>query len=134
MLNNAGAAQEIGEQTDGGDNLEGGADPNSPSNVDPSATLGLAGDEPGPLERQQAEGGDEACSAPVEASSSSARPSATVTGCEHQEETTRHELLTGGLVVAVSGHWRAAEQQFEGTARRVRNQNLSTVVVHSAVR
>lgn len=31
-------------------------------------------------------------------------------------------LLTGGLAVALSGHWRAAEAQFVGTARRVRSK------------
>lgn len=31
-------------------------------------------------------------------------------------------LLAGGLAVAVSGHWRAAELQFEDTAQRVRSE------------
>lgn len=122
MVDNIGATQENSEQRDGGDNLEGDADSNSTSTVYPSATLGLVDSEPGPLEQQQAAGGDEACSAIGDGTSSSTLATATGTGSGHQKDARRGELLTGGLAVAVSGHWRAAEQQFEGTARRVRSK------------
>lgn len=123
VVDNDSVASESGEQKDGRTYLEGGAEPNNPNTVDPSAALGLVDDEAGRLERQQAAaGGDEASSAVGDGGLSSTLASATGTVHEHQEETTRHELLTGGLAVAVSGHWRAAEQQFEGTARRVRSK------------
>ncbi len=40
-------------------------------------------------------------------------------------------LLKGGLAVALSGHWRAAEVQFEDTARRVRNEYFVRSCGHS---
>lgn len=39
----------------------------------------------------------------------------------HWGEEERHSVLTGELAVAVAGHWRAAEMQFEETARQVRH-------------
>lgn len=40
---------------------------------------------------------------------------------DSQEQGKVGGLLTGGLAVALSGHWRAAETQFVDTARRVRS-------------
>lgn len=50
---------------------------------------------------------------------SSTRPSMAGKG-DHLGEAEGHSVLTGGLAVAVAGHWRAAEMQFEETARQVR--------------
>lgn len=123
VVDNDNVASEGGEKKDSGDNLEGGADPNSPSTVDPSATLGPVDDEPGRLEQQQAAaGGEKASSSPGDGNLSSTLENATGNVYELQEKAPRRELLTGELAVAVSGHWRAAEQQFEGTARQVRSK------------
>lgn len=41
---------------------------------------------------------------------------------DSQDQGKKDDLLTGGLAVALSGHWRAAETQFVDTARRVRRK------------
>lgn len=51
---------------------------------------------------------------------SSTRPSTAGKG-DHWGEEEGHSVLTGGLAVAVAGHWRAAEMQFEESARQVRH-------------
>lgn len=41
---------------------------------------------------------------------------------DSQEQGKQGALLSGGLAVALSGHWRTAEMQFVDTARRVRSK------------
>lgn len=123
----SGGTQESGEEQNniGGNLEEGGADPSSLDQDDQCAKID--NNDNGPLEGQQATaGGGEASSALGDGISSSTLASTTGSRGGQQEDTTRSELLTGGLAVAVSGHWRAAEQQFEETARRVRKENSST--------
>lgn len=48
--------------------------------------------------------------------------STTRSRADSQKQGKEGGLLTGGLAVALSGHWRAAETQFVDTARRVRRK------------
>lgn len=72
---------------------------------------------------QEAAGADEGLSALGNGTSCSTFASTMGLGDGSQEQEKGGGLLTGGLAVALSGHWRAAELQFEDTTQRVRSNS-----------
>lgn len=77
---------------------------------------------------QTQDGADEGLSALGVGTSCGTFASTTESSGTRREQGKRGGLLTGGLAASLSGHWRAAELQFEDTARRVRSDYFFRVV------
>lgn len=88
-------------------------DSNDQSTADGTANEKSTSDEPHAQEDTGAE--DSACGMLASTTSSTD---------QSQGQGKRARLLTNGFAVALAGHWRVAELQFEDTARRVRSEQL----------
>lgn len=113
-----------GQQEDAADNPNDHDDPGSTNTRVSSLIDGKVDDKVTPVEPQSQEvaGADEGLSALGNDTSCGTFASTTGSGDDSQEQGKGGGLLTGGLAVAVSGHWRAAELQFEDTAQRVSSE------------
>ncbi|CAM9201758.1 unnamed protein product [Ectocarpus fasciculatus] len=112
------------EDEDAGDKRHDDHDgPDGASAREASVTDGVVDGEGTPGEKQpkEAASADESASALGNGISSSTLASTTESARSAQDQGKEGGLLAGGLAVALLGHWRAAERQFEDTTRRVRN-------------
>lgn len=112
------------QQEDAADNPNVHDDPSSANTNGSSLLDGEPDDKMTPVEPQpqEAAGADEGLSALANSASCGTFASMMGSGDVSQEQGKWAGLLTGGLAIAVSGHWRAAELQFEDTAQRVRRE------------
>eukprot|EP00752_Nemacystus_decipiens_P002219 g2107.t3 len=125
------------KNTDGSDqdqhlaeHLHNQGDPSNTSKTDSCLVNGMTDGKVTPGEPQPQEGAviEDGLNILGKDSSCGTFESTTGSRADSQEHGKEGGLLTGGLAVALSGHWRAAETQFVDTARRVfrelRNQRF----------
>lgn len=120
-----GAALHGGDEgEDEGDKRDDHDGPDGASAREASVTDGVVDGEGTPGEQQPKETihTDESSSALGNGISSSTLASTADTARSARQTGKESGLLAGGLAVALWGHWRAAELQFEDTTRRVRNR------------
>lgn len=117
-------SEDYGERSKGDTN----PDENENGAIDLFCTDAVSDKQAAPVELQESLEGDIALttpgkgflsSAPCDGASSSTISRIKGKGSSDTGEEGSGEVITGGLAVAVSGHWRAAESQFEQTAQRV---------------